>query len=238
MDAAHLRWQQDFAAHLRDPTRHPPPAGVDSRGLATYRRLLLGNTRRVLESVFPRARRSVGRAAWNELVARFLVEADCASPYYRNVPGAFLDWLRPRQDVQPPWLIPQMDLAWTRFRLELAEDAAWPVLAPGHVSLNPVACLRCYDHAVHGPGSTPENRPVHLLLFRAADQHVRIVELPPASHGLLRALADGAELHTACRAVARDTGMDTDELMPLAHALLHDLARVGALRFDDAPKAA
>lgn len=236
MDAAHLRWQQDFAAHLRDPTCHPPPAGVDSRGLATYRRLLLGNTGRVLESVFPRARRAMGHAAWHERVARFLAEADCASPYYRDVPGAFLDWLRPRQGDLPPWLIPQMDFAWTRFRLELAEDADWPASAAARVSLHPVAALRSYDHAVHGPETPPETRPVHLLLFRAADQRVRIIELPPASHDLLRALAAGADLHAACETVARDTGLGTGDLMPLARALLDDLERVGALRFEGAPQ--
>ncbi|MEW6766086.1 MAG: putative DNA-binding domain-containing protein [Pseudomonadota bacterium] len=236
MDDAHIRWQRAFAAHLRDPVHHPPPPGLDPRGVATYRRLLLGNTDRILRGIFPRARRLLGSSTWDGLVARFLAEAECPSPFYREVPGAFLDWLRGQTVDLPAWLIPLLDLSWTRFRLDLAEDAEWMHPAPGRVSFNPVSCLRSYSHAVHRLTDPPEERPSDLLLFRQPDSGVRMIELRPSSLRLMQGLRDGRGLRSACEDLAGELHLPAASLVDHARRLLRDLRGAGAVRFGDTPE--
>ncbi|MEW6693067.1 MAG: putative DNA-binding domain-containing protein [Pseudomonadota bacterium] len=235
MDAAHTRWQRAFAAYLRDPARHPLPEGVDPRGAATYRRLLLGNTERILGAVYPRARRLLGKTRWDELLTGFLAEAHCSSPFYRDVPGAFLDWLRPQQGALPAWLVPLLEHDWARFCLGLAPDAAWQVPLPGHAALNPVSRLCSHPLAVHRGDGLPEPRATHLLLFRGADDRVRIVELTPASIGLLQQLATGQPLQEACAALASELGLTAAAMAAHAQPLLHDLERIGAIRLGQRP---
>jgi len=236
MDEAHIRWQRAFAAHLCDPAHHPPSAGMDARGVAIYRRLLLGNIDRILCGIYPRARRLLGRSAWDELVARFLAEAECASPFYREVPGVFLDWLRGQSTGQPDWLDPLLDLAWTLFRLELAEDADWANPPPGQASLNPVSCLRRYAHAVHCLPDPPEARTADLLLFRQPDGWVRVIELSRASRQLLQGLQDGRELTALCADLAAEQALPAAAFLEHAHRLLRDLRDVAAVRIGGAPE--
>ncbi|MFZ5467560.1 MAG: DNA-binding domain-containing protein [Pseudomonadota bacterium] len=235
MDAAHTRWQRAFAAHLRAPSRHPLPEGVDPRGAAIYRRLLLGNTERMLGAVYPRARRLLGKARWDELLTGFLAGADCPSPFYRDVPGAFLDWLRPRHGALPAWLVPLLEHDWARFSLGLAPDAAWQVPLPGHAALNPVSRLCSHTFAVHRDDGPPEPGETHLLLFRGADDLVRIVELTPASLGLLQQLANGKTLQAASAAQAPELGLTAAAIAARALPLLHDLERIGAIRLGKRP---
>ncbi|HET20221.1 MAG TPA: hypothetical protein ENO16_06395 [Chromatiales bacterium] len=226
----HIRWQRAFAAHLRDPARHPMPEGIDRRGAATYRRLLLGNTDRVLSGRFARAQRLLGKPRWADLVGAFQAECASPSPFYRELPAAFLAWLRTDADSLPPWLLPLMEFDWLRFELEIAEDAPWPASAPGGAALNPVARLRGYPFAVHRLPDPPEPGEVDMLLFRDADDIVRIVDLSSTSRALLQRLAAGEDLRGACAGLALELGRPVEELAALARLLLHDLECIGALR--------
>lgn len=226
----HIGWQKAFAAHLRDPARHPAPEGIDPRGTATYRRLLLGNTDRVLSGRFARARRLLGKPRWPDLVATFQAECASASPFYRELPAAFLAWLRTEERELPPWLIPLMEFDWLRFELEIAEDVPWPAPAPDHAALNPIARLCSYPFAVHRRPDPPDPGEVDLLLFRAPDDIVRIVELTPTSRGLLQRLSNGQDLRGACAGLAQEQGQTVADLAARAGPLLHDLERIGALR--------
>ena len=68
-----LATQQDaFSAHIRDPDRNPPPAGIDPRRMQVYRELFFNNVSRLLAGNFPVIRKTLADEAWAALVRRFL----------------------------------------------------------------------------------------------------------------------------------------------------------------------
>lgn len=212
-DAGELRRQQlAFAHHVRDPGHHPAPAGVDARGLRTYRRLFLGGITSLLAGNFPVIRRTLGPGAWQALVEAFYAGHRCTTPLFTEVAGEFVAWLAgrdPRASGDPAWLAELAHYEWIELELQVAEPGApsahgadGGVGGPGDgdvLALSALARPLAYRWPVHriGPGWRPEARPpaepTLLLARRDADGDVRFSVLSPLVYRLLQLLggADG-----------------------------------------------
>ena len=94
------QFQHDFGQHLRDPHHRPRPAGIGARPAGVYAELLFNNLRGFLDACYPVTRATLGPQRWQRLMRAFFREARCQSPWFREIPKAFLDWLnasdRPR----------------------------------------------------------------------------------------------------------------------------------------------
>ncbi len=86
-------YQRAFAAHLRDPAANPPPAGVDAARAGVYVELLFNNMDDFLSNCFPVIRSILDDDVWNMLVRRFYAEHACTTPYFREIPAEFVQWL-------------------------------------------------------------------------------------------------------------------------------------------------
>jgi len=86
--------QRDFATHLRDPARHPAPAGIEERRLAIYRRLFINNVEDLLARSYPVLRKLYGEQGWPALVRDFYREHGCQTPYFHRLADEFLEYLR------------------------------------------------------------------------------------------------------------------------------------------------
>lgn len=191
------QFQRDFGRRLRDPRRAPLPAGVPRRRMAAYEELLFNKLRSFIDRCFPVARATLGEARWQRLCRAFLRDWRCATPWFREIPREFVDYLDAgcRQPL-PAWLADLARYEWAELAVELvavdvpAHDPAGDLYA-GRPLPNPASMLLTSPWPVQriGPACRPRRpRPVHLAVFRGVDDGVRFAELRPASARLLALL--------------------------------------------------
>lgn len=197
-----LRDQQlAFAAHLRDPSSQPMPAGFDAQATAVYRRLYRNNIAQLLAGNFPVIRASVDAATWTALVEGFCRDTSVRTPLFPRIGGEFARHLQVQAPTAaPPWLAELALHEWTETDLQLdptplpPHDATGDVLAGVPVP-SPWMRLRRYDWPVHriGPAFTPAERPARptwLLARRDDEGTVRFSELSEWTARLLQLLVD------------------------------------------------
>jgi hypothetical protein len=215
-------YQYAFAAHIRDPRANPRPAGVPARRMRVYNELLFNNLEGFLLACFPVTRKVLGRVRWRKLVRAFFSGHRCRTPFFRQIPEEFVEWLRGVRAGHPddPAFLP--DLAhyeWVELALQVcplepdaeAIDQAGALL-DGRPALNPVAMLLTYPYPVHRIGprfrpTAPAPQPTHLLVFRDLQDRTRFLVLNAVSARLVAILHEGR--HTgawALQAIARELG--------------------------------
>ena len=59
--------QYAFAAHIRDPERHPAPTDIEDRRMQIYRDLFFNNVNRFLSSSFPVIRKLYDDDDWRKV---------------------------------------------------------------------------------------------------------------------------------------------------------------------------
>ena len=226
-----LRAQQDaFAAHIRDPGRHPPPPGIDPRRMQVYRDLFFNNVSRLLANNFPVIRRIQGEA-WPALVRDFYRDHGCRTPLFPELPREFLRWLED-SGGREPWLPELAHYEWIELALQVSEarvddvahdrldapgtDAAAALLA-GRPLLSPLAWPLAYAWPVHriGPDFLPDAQPpgpTLLLLHRDGGGHVRFHAPSPLAWRLLQRLDEAPELcgRAQLEALAVEAGAAAD----------------------------
>lgn len=233
MDAADdaMRAQQEaFAAHIRDPDRHPPPAGVDPRRMQVYRDLFFNNISRLLAGNFPVIRRIHGER-WPALVRDFYRDHACRTPLFPEIPREFLRWLEDGGGREP-WLAELAHYEWIELALQVStarvddvphdrldapgRDLAAALLA-GRPLLSPLAWPLAYAWPVHriGPGylpTEPPATPTLLLLHRGGDGRVRFHAPSPLAWRLLQRLDEAPALdgRAQLEALAAEAGQAAD----------------------------
>ena len=189
--------QRRFAAHLRDPSRAPAPAGIEDRRLQVYRELFFDNLSSQLEGAFPVLHAILGAPRWGQLVRDFYRDHHCRTPLFLEVPREFVDYLadeRPAAADDPPFLAELAHYEWVELALAIDEqdlagigaDPADDLLA-GRPLLSPLAWPLAYRFPVHrlAPDWQPAEPPAEPSFYVArrdrADQvgflHVNAVTL-------------------------------------------------------------
>ncbi len=202
-----------FAAHLRDPSVHPAPPGIEDRRLAVYRELVANNLRSLLAGNFPVIRATLGDARWQALVRGFQSRHRSATPLFTRIGFEFVEYLQQRAGdggdddaADLPWLAELAHYEWAELALQIATGApsardsgadteanARQALLQARPALSPLAWPLAYRWAVHriGPGREPDAPPATptlLLLRRDASGDVRFSELSPLVYRLLQLL--------------------------------------------------
>lgn len=213
-------YQYAFAAHIRDPRASPRPAGVPSRRMRIYNELLFNNLEGFLLACFPVSRAVLGARRWRKLVRAFFAGHRCRTPFFRQIPEEFVEWLRgvrAGHPEDPPFLPDLAHYEWVELALDVSPlepdcaniDRAGNLLA-GRPALNPVAMLLTYPYAVHRISSrfrpaAPDPQPTHLLVFRDLQDRIRFLVLNAVSARLVAILHHGALTGTeALEAIVRE----------------------------------
>lgn len=207
-----LRAQQDaLAAHIRDPDRVAPPAGVEERRLKIYRELFFNNVESLLAGNFPVLRRIYGDDGWRALVRAFYRDHDCHTPLFTELAREFLRYLDERVESDaghddPPWLRELAHYEWVELALQISEvrpeDIAFDPdgdLLAGRPAVSPLAWPLAYAWPVHriGPDFQPDtapDTPTLLMLRREPDGTVSFHALTPLAFRLLQRLEDAPDL--------------------------------------------
>jgi len=193
-------FQFEFARHIRDPKAHPRPAGVSAQRMRVYNELLYNNLEGFLLTCFPVLRQVLGTRKWGKLVRDFFAEHRCHTPFFRQIPDEFIQYLQSERGVRdsdPPYLLELAHYEWIELVLAvsnketpLAQIDANGNLAHGHPALNPVLALLQYQFPVHRIGPkfkplAPPPQPTYLLVFRNQEFMVEFIELNPVAARLV-----------------------------------------------------
>jgi len=152
------RYQLAFTAHIRDPKAHPRPAGVEARRMKIYNELLFNNIESFLLACFPVLRKMLGTRKWAKLVRVFFSTHRSRTPYFRQIPDEFIQFLQnewtPPADA-PPYLLALAHYEWIELVLSVSNRSADRTfnatgdLMEGVPLLNPVLTNLRYDWPVH-----------------------------------------------------------------------------------------
>ncbi|UOG93501.1 MAG: putative DNA-binding domain-containing protein [Candidatus Thiothrix sulfatifontis] len=210
------QYQRTFAAHLRNPQANPAPAGVNPQRMDVYVELLFNNVEDFLSSCFPVMRSILDDGQWNGLVRQFYADHACQTPYFREIPAEFVQWLTSTAlSDRPPFLLELAHYEWVEIPLMLDEaDVDWRPLETDSAELarkiwnvNPVMLLQSYQYPVHriSPDFQPdEPESTHLVLLRNTQGKVDFVEVNAVTARLLQLLQEGLDTHAAVAQLAQE----------------------------------
>jgi hypothetical protein len=200
-------FQFEFTRHIRDPKTHPRPAGVPARRMRVYNELLYNNLEGFLLACFPVLRQILGKRKWTAMVRDFFAVHRCHTPFFRQIPDEFIQYLQTERGVRetdPPFLLELAHYEWIELVLSVSTKEAPADIDPdgdlltGVPALNPVHALLQYAYPVHRIGprhkpTTPPAEPTLLLVFRDFGYKTRFIHLNPVSARLV-ALLEAASL--------------------------------------------
>ncbi len=205
--------QQRFAAQIRGLGGALPP-GVAPDRMALYRELFRNNVESFLAESFPVLHQLLSPPQWQAMVDDFFARHACGTPLFTRLGEEFIAYLRDVRGTvpeDPPYLLELAHYEWVELGLALSEAEALPAtrLAPdrlieSELRLSPLAWPLRYRHAVHRVGAAgqhvqPSPEPVHLLVYRDAEERVVFLEIDAPAYALVSALqslgaADAREL--------------------------------------------
>lgn len=212
-------YQRAFAAHLRNPTLNPLPAGVDAERARVYVELLFNNVEDFLSHSFPVVRSLLDDSTWQALVRQFYAEHPCSTPYFREISAEFVQWLTEQSASNPlsarlPFLLELAHYEWAEIPLMLDDSAPdWENintegdLLDGIPVLNPVMLLQSYQYPVHRISvsylpDAPE--PTHLLLLRTPQNRIEFVALNAVTARLVQLLQESLSGRAAITRLAQE----------------------------------
>jgi len=197
------RSQYALAAHLRNPEKNAPPAGLEDRRLGIYRELIYNNLEGFLASGFPILRELIEDTHWHNMVRDFLDRHQSHSPYFLEITQEFLQYLQEeRGEVagDPAFMLELAHYEWVELALDVSESE-WPSdvdpegdLLLGRPVVSPLAWNLSYQYPVHriGPDFQPETpgpEPTFLIVYRDQRDAVQFMAANAVTVRLLQLLS-------------------------------------------------
>jgi hypothetical protein len=236
--------QRQFLHYLRQPQTIQIPAGFAPERLAVYADLLYNKFDESLTASFPVIHRILSPADWRALLLDFIAGHRCLSPYYRQIPDEFVQYLQQERDRADdlPFLAELAHFEWIELQLSIAESESITIKPLTREQLlsdvpvfAPVMQLLHYQWPVQdiGPDSLPTEPPAtttHILGFRDGDDQVQFIDLNPATAHLIMLLNNGLTGQQALRAMKGElTNVQFIELTRFGLNTLTDLHHQGAI---------
>lgn len=211
--------QRQFLAHLRDQVQ-PLPTGFAEQRVGIYVDLLYNKFNESLELCFPVTCALLGEVAWQRKLKAFIAQHRCLSPYYRQIPDEFMDYLQTETASDPdfPFLLELAHFEWIEMVLAIAE--AEPLETFNNTDINnwldtypvfvPVLHLLHYAYPVqrinldYQPSEPPEQA-THILGFRDQQDIVQFMALNPATARFIELLqSTGCTVRDAMQQIATE----------------------------------
>lgn len=237
------QFQYAFAAHIRDPKRHSRPPGIEARRMKIYNELLYNNTEGFLLSCYPVLREVLGKQKWARLVRAFFSAHRCHTPYFRQIPDEFLQFLQTtwqRPDNYPEYLLELAHYEWIELVLSVSNRAVDETAIDPHGDLldqqpvlNPVLANLRYRWPVQRiqPRARIAPAETYLLVFRDSEDQIQFLETNAFTARLLNLMEAGDYTgRSALQTIADESGHTHPErVMEGGSATLQDLRSRGAI---------
>ena len=237
------RFQHAFTSHIRNPRVNPCPPGIEAGRMQIYQRLVYQNLEGFLLTCFPVLRKVLGARRWSRLVRGFLAGHHSHSPFFRQIPEEFLQFLQ--NDGALPATFPEyvLELAhyeWIELVLATSTDTPeWEVIDPTgslleqRPILNPVLANLRYDWPVHriAPRVRVSAAETYLLVFRDAGDLVQFTEINAFTSRLIHLLESAEHTgRTALEIIIKEARHPSAEaVIQGGFKIMHDLQARGAL---------
>ena len=237
------RFQYAFTAHIRNPRTNPAPEGVEAQRMRIYRSLVYNNIENFLLGCFPVLKKILGTRRWTRLVRGFLDTHRSHSPFFREIPGEFIQFLQKEGSVParyPEFVLELAHYEWIELVLSVSPEIPdWAIidakgsLLEGRPVLNPISANLHYHWPVHrlGPRIPAARADTYLLVFRDPDDEVRFIEINAFTSRLIN-LLDTTE-HTgqsALEMIATESRHPSPEtVIKGGQEIMRDLLARGAL---------
>lgn len=236
------RFQHAFTAHIRDPKVNPCPRGIEPQRMRIYRRLVYSNIESFLLTCFPVLRKVLGTRRWARLVRVFLATHRSGSPFFRQIPDEFIQFLQSRKcgPEYPEFMLELAHYEWIELVLSISTHMPdWSGINPEgslleqRPVLNPVLANLCYRWPVHRVGPRVRVKPMetYLLVFRDASDQVQFTEINAFTSRLIN-LLESTECtgRAALEIVAAESHHPSpDVVVQGGLAIMRDLQARGAL---------
>lgn len=194
--------QYAFAAHIRNPEKHPLPSDIEDRRMSIYRDLFYNNVENFIASGFPVLRSITSDDNWHAMVRDFFSSHRCHTPYFLEISSEFLDYLDNERDTSgDPLFIKELaHYEWVELALSVSEESidadaynTREAYLDTPARLSPLAWLLSYEFDVHRigleyqPDSTPEQITT-LIVYRDRLDEVGFIEINPLTAHLIQSL--------------------------------------------------
>ncbi|MDD5275531.1 MAG: putative DNA-binding domain-containing protein [Methylovulum sp.] len=241
---AFQQMQRQFLTYLRQPQTDSAPAGFAPERLAVYADLLYNKFDESLGACFPVIHSILDKDGWRSLLLDFIAGHRCLSPYYREIPDEFVQYLHQERKCPDdlPFLSELAHFEWVELQLSIAEAgpvASEPLaetqLLSGVPVFVPVIQLLHYHWPVQDISAAfqPKEAPAtttHILGFRDSDDNVRFIALNQATAQLIMLLNNGLTGQQALQSMKGElTDTQFFELTLFGQGILADLHQHGAI---------
>lgn len=234
--------QQAFALHLRNPSAHPTPAGLEDRRVQVYRELFFNNVVSLLAGNFPVLRSMYDEAGWRARVRDWYSRHRARTPLFPELGREFVRWLAREcaggGPAIPAWQAELAHYEWMEVVARNAETdlADGPPAADGDLVggvpvLSPLVWPLVYRWPVHRlradarPGSTAPAQATCLVIVRDRRDQVGFLEANAMTLRLLALIEAqpgcSGEAHL-CR-LAAESGLDPAALLQHGRGLFDTL---------------
>lgn len=214
--------QKQMADAVRFPSQ-AAPFGIQQERLEVYRELVLNNVSNFVRSAFPVLRQICGYEVFDIKIRQFFQQSQLDSPYFVEIPEAFMYWLQDFADDLPPFTLELAHYEWLElelFRRETEQQAngqslIWSadfVLSDHEhraIAVTSLLEVAAYQFPVHQlseqyqPASPPE-QPTFLAVYRGADDQVQFMQLDALSAATIQLLQSSAmTFHQLIAAIAK-----------------------------------
>lgn len=236
--------QRQFLNYLREPSADKVPAGFATERLSVYVDLLYNKFDESLTACFPVIHNILSKEVWRSLLLDFIARHRCRTPYYRQIPDEFVQYLQQERQQPDDWLF-LAELAhyeWMELHLSIAETQAVepkplseaqlltdvPIFAATLELLHyqwPVQAINSH----YQPTVAPETS-THILGFRDSRDQVQFIALNPATARLIEYLIKGMSGQQALELLATEfTHLPLPNLIHYGQQILADLKQQGAI---------
>jgi hypothetical protein len=240
------QYQREFTQFIRDPQHAKKPRKVQPARMRLYAELLFNNVEGAVTACFPVLSNLVGVRKWRRLVREFYATHPCHTPYFRQVPDEFIQFLQNEWHTQADYPDFTLELAhyeWIELVLSISNrDQDTPShnangdLLTAIPLLNPVMANLMYRYPVHQiskrlrPLTAPETA-TYLLVYRDQNDDVRFNVQNAITARLLEILTPqhltGEQALTQLATEMQHP--DPQALISFGATLLSDLHRQGCL---------
>ncbi|MYD44731.1 MAG: hypothetical protein F4W92_00020 [Gammaproteobacteria bacterium] len=219
------RIQHQFASYIRDPASNSVPSGIEQRRMDIYKRLFFNNLASFCIKAFKSFRPFINDDQWNTLIRGFMREHTCKSPYFKDIPLAFVEYLESSDQVsvEYPFMSEMCHLDAMRMQLRLAPDARLCenlniIEDATRVQLSAAVRLLSYQWPVHKltpstwDGQKPK-QPTWLIAFRNRNDQVEVLGTNVHTFRMLESLTHPLTLSALTARLSEEFKVDRKSLM-------------------------
>lgn len=197
---------------LADAVRFPnelAPHGIEQERLDVYRELVINNVANFVRSAFPVLRGICGDDVFDKKIRQFFQQSQLDSPYFVEIPEAFLGWLQENAADLPAFALELAHYEWLELELFRREEKGhscrtpiiWSEQLPlessdnDHqaIAISSLLEVAAFQYPVHQLSEhyqpiEPPEQPTFLAVYRGLDDQVHFMQLDALSTATIQLL--------------------------------------------------